>query len=163
MIAALATAASAEPVREDSLTTQPLALMARGGELGVEHLVREHWSAMAQIGLRGGALGDYSSTTYTGAIEVRWWLRPTMTRLYVGAHVSAGHTSLELAATGERMGTSWGLEQRVDVGWRFVIKNRVSITPSLGLGEHEDFDGRGKLAMYARPAIGSGLELGLLF
>lgn len=163
ILCAMCTPALADPERADAITTQPMELAARGFELGVEHHVRPHWSVMGQVGIRGAALGDYTSTTYTGGAELRWWHRAAMTGPFVAAHASVGRTSLALSATGEDMGSSWGLEQRIDVGWRFTVRNRVALTPSFGLGEHEDLDSSGRLAMYARPAVGVGFEIGFLF
>jgi len=58
------------------------------------------------------------------------------------------------------IGSSVGLTERVDVGWRWVVKHTVSITPSLGIGAIEDIDGTGRLATVARPTYSFGLELG---
>ena len=162
-IALLARAAAADPAREDAISTQPFELAARGGEVGLEHLVRAHWSVFGFVGLRGAALGDYTSTTYAGGAELRWWWHAAMTGFYAAAHLDLGRTSLALSGTDGEMGVAWGVEERVDAGWRFTIQNRVAITPSLGLGAHHDIDTTGSFAVYTRPALAVGLELAFLF
>jgi hypothetical protein len=156
LVAAFVAVAHAEPQGE--VETQPLALVAKGMSVGYDRPISRWWSLTGSIGLRGAALGDYTSTTYDGAIEARYWKRAAMTGPYVGLHASAGRTSLEMSATGMGVGTAWGFEQRVDVGWRWTW-GRLAITPSLGLGMHEDVGG---LAPAAHPVLGVGLALGLL-
>lgn len=155
-------AAAAEP-RDNAVTTQPFELAANGGEVGFEHRMHPHWSALGVFGLRGGALGDYTSTTYTVGAELRWWHRASMTGLYAAVHASVGHTSLGLSGMSADLGEAWGVEERADAGWRFTIANRVAITPSLGLGAHHDIDSSGRFAAYTRPVVGIGFELGFLF
>lgn len=58
--------------------------------------------------------------------------------------------------------SSWTLTQRLDVGYRFVLFRRLTLTPSLGLGAREDLDRTGRLAATARPIFGLGFELGWL-
>jgi hypothetical protein len=64
-----------------------------------------------------------------------------------------------MSATGESAGTAWGFEQRLDLGWRWTW-GRLAITPSLGLGVHEDVGGG--LAPAAHPVIGLGLAVGMM-
>lgn len=167
VIAAAAPPAHADDgTRDTVVSTQVWAAFTRGLSLQGEHRVAPHLSVVIEGGLRGGALGDYSSTTWMLGADLRWWFRPrgpvAIAGPYLAAHASAGRTSLVMSATGDGLGTSWGLEQRADVGWRFTIRGRVALTPSLGVGTHEDLDGRGRLAPTTRSSIAVGLELGCL-
>jgi len=157
----------ADGARDTVIATQPLAAITRGLALAAERRVATHWSVVVLGGLRGGALGDYSSTTWEGGGELRWWLRErgaiAIAGPYLAAHASLGRTSLAMSATGAPLGTAWGFEQRVDVGWRFTFRGRVALTPSVGLGAHEDVDGSGRLAASTRPTVALGLELGCMF
>jgi hypothetical protein len=152
-------AKSAEPTQV--FATQPLALIARGVSASYEHRIARRFSALVLVGYRAAALGDYSSTTLSTGAELRLWLRPStaMRGPYLGAHASVGTTRLSDDVMGH-IGSSTGLAQRLDVGWRFTIRRHVAITPSVGLGYREDIDASGRLATTARPMIAFGLEVG---
>ena len=160
-IAVLSAPAKGEPARDDIVDTDPLAVAAHGMSLGYEHRMSSSWSLGGTVGLRGAALGDYTSTTWVGAVDGRYWKRRPMVGPFVGLHASAGRTTLAMSATGADLGVSWGFEQRVDFGWRFTIRDRLAITPSIGLGAHEDVDH--VLAPSVHPVLGLGCELGFLF
>ena len=160
IVAAMTTAAAAE-TPDNEVETQVLAFVARGAAVGYEHGLTPKWSAEASLGLRGAALGDYTSTTWTLGVEARWWYRTAMDGPYVGLHASAGRTSLAMSDGGDAIGHSWGFEQRVDFGWRFIIKKRLAITPSIGIGEHEDVDHA--FAAGAHPVGAFACAVGFLF
>jgi hypothetical protein len=82
---------------------------------------------------------------------------------YLGLHVSVGYTQLEERSSAVRVGSSWGLSERLDFGWRVVAFDHVAIAPWVGLGLREDVDGRGRLATTARGAGAFGLEVGWMF
>jgi hypothetical protein len=160
--------ASMSPARAEdptaAITTQPLAVVGRGVSIGYERLVIPRFSVVALVGARATALGDYSSTTLTVGGEVRWWLRARPGRqlrsLYLAAHVSAGRTRLVDNTIDASVGSTIELTERVDVGWRFAVWRRLSLTPTLGVGGHEDYDGRGHMAPFYMPTAMLGLELG---
>lgn len=160
--AAGASTARAEPdAPTDVISTQPLALVARGVSVSYERRIAERFSAAVLGGFRAAAEGDYGSTTGTAGAELRLWLRrSTVLRgPYVGLHASAGYTRLTDDVMGDA-GASTGLTQRIDLGWRFVAYHHLAITPSLGLGCREDIDMRGRLATTTRGMAAIGLELG---
>jgi len=165
ILAALATAAHAEP--HDAVTTQPLALVARGISLGYEHLVTPRLSAVALVGARAAAEADYSSTTLTAGGELRFWPRARPGRelrgLFLALHASVGRTHLTDDVMDTSVGTSVELTERIDVGWRFVVRDRFAIAPTLGLGHHQDIDVGGRLATVDAPALMIGVELGWLW
>lgn len=156
-LCALAGVAHAEP---EVIATQPIALATRGLEVSYERELAPRWSWMALAGARIGAAGDYDSATLTGGGELRWWIRhaPEMRGPYVGAHVSLGRTTVTNSM--REIGASLGVTERIDVGWRWVIRDTVAITPALGIGAIEDIDESGRLATVARPTFAFGLEVG---
>ena len=153
--------ARAEPTRTEVIATQPLALVARGVALSYERRIARRLSAVALGGIRTAALEDYGSWTLTAGAELRVWLRRStpMRGPFVALHVSAGHTRLSDDAMGY-VGSSTALSQRADIGWRFTIRDRLAIAPTLGLGVREDVDSTGRLATTARGQIALGLEIG---
>ncbi len=160
-LVAAAVPARAEPTRDEVIATQPLALVARGVALSYERRIAPRVSAVALGGLRSAALEDYSSWTVTAGGELRVWLRAAtpMRGPFLALHASAAHTRLSDDAMGY-VGGSTALSQRVDVGWRFTIRGRVAIAPTLGLGVREDLDSTGRLATTARGQVAIGLEVG---
>jgi hypothetical protein len=162
VVALGASAARAEPgAPTEVIATQPLALVARGVAVSYERRITPRLSAVALGGFRAAALGDYGSTTETVGAELRAWLRArTVLRgPYVGLHASAGYTRLTDDVMGYA-GSSTGLTQRIDLGWRFVVHGHLTITPALGLGWREDVDMRGRLATTTRGMAAIGLEVG---
>lgn len=152
------------------LATAPFSWLGRGLTLSYERRPLPHryprLSATAMLGFRAGAGGDFTSRTGTLGATVTWWplssaARP-MRRLAVSLHTSASLTSVTDEVMDERIGSSWTLTQRLDVGYRFVLFRRLTLTPSLGLGAREDLDRTGRLAATARPIFGLGFELGWL-
>lgn len=152
------------------LATAPLAFIGRGLTFSYERRPLPqrypHLSAAALVGFRAGAGGDFTSRTGTLGASLTWWplssaARP-MRRLAVSLHTSAGLTSVTDEIMNERIGSSWTLTQRLDVGYRFVLFRHLTLTPSLGLGAREDLDRTGRLAATARPIFGLGFELGWL-
>ncbi len=152
----------------NAVTTAPLAFLARGAALSYERLVTPRVSVVALGGYRSAALGDYASTTWTGGVEARVWVRWPRTAVamsgpYLGLHVSVGYTQLTDRTTATRVGSSWGLSERLDFGWRFVALGHLAVAPWVGLGLREDVDGRGRLATTARVAGAFGFDVGWMF
>lgn len=156
---AAALAAQAEPV--EVFSTQPLALVGLGISAGYERQLSDRISVVALGGLRAPALEDFSSRTITLGGELRLWLRrhSDLRGPYVAFHASAGYTRLSDDEMGY-IGSSTGLTQRLDIGWRWVIRDRVSLAPSIGLGWREDIAGSGHLATTVRGMGAIGFELG---
>ena len=153
--------AHAEPVREEVIATQPLALAARGVSASYERRIAPRVSAVAIGGLRAAALEDYSSRTVTLGGELRAWLRQRtpMRGPFLALHASAGHTRLSDDVMGD-VGGSTALAQRLDLGWRFTIRGRVALSPTVGVGLREDLDSTGRLATTVRGHVAFGLEVG---
>jgi hypothetical protein len=163
VVLALAGAADAEPIRKEVIGTQPLALVGRGVSASYERRLTARWSVVALGGLRAAALVDFSSRTVSFGGEARFWIRrcTPMRGPFVALHASVGHTRLSDDVMGH-VGSSTALSARADIGWRFTIKSRVSLAPTVGIGLREDIDSTGRLATTVRPQIAFGFELGWL-
>ena len=149
--------AQAEP---EVIATQPIAFVTRGVEVSYERLAAQKWSWVAMVGARLAAEDDYDSSTFTLGGELRWWprRRTPMRGPYIGAHASAGHTTVS-----DEMGTigaSLELTERIDVGWRWRVMRHLTLAPSLGVGTIEEVDETGRLATTARLTVAFGFELG---
>ena len=143
------------------IATQPLALIGRGVALSYERQIAPRLSAVALGGVRGAAEQDFSSKTVTAGAELRYWLRgrTPMRGPFLALHASGAYTRLTDDAMGY-VGSQVALAQRLDIGWRFTIRDRVAIAPAVGLGLREDIDGAGRLATTVRGHLAIGLELG---
>jgi len=163
VVLALVGVAQAEPIREQVIATQPLAFIGRGISGSYERRFAERWSVVVLGGLRAAALVDFSSRTVSFGGEARFWIRRStpMRGPFVALHASVGHTRLTDDEMGY-VGSATSLSQRADIGWRFTIKSRISIAPTLGFGTREDVDSTGQLATTVRPQLAVGLELGWL-
>ena len=145
----------------DAITTQPLALVARGVNVGYERAVAPRLSIAGSAAYRSAAEGDYDSSTWTIGGDLRYWPRAALHGCYVGLHASAGRTAVTDTLMHADLGTSLEITERVEVGWRFTIEQHFAITPSLGVGMHHDV--AHGLATITSPSIALGLELGWLF
>lgn len=163
VVLALAGVARAEPVRDDVIGTQLLALVGRGVSASYERRISARWSVVTIGGLRAGALVDFSSRTVSFGGEGRFWIRrcTPMRGPFVALHVGVGHTRLSDDEMGY-VGSSTGLSERADIGWRFTIRSRIALAPTIGIGLREDIDSSGRLATTVRPQIAFGFELGWL-
>lgn len=163
MLLALTGAVQAEPIREEVIGTQLFSLVGRGVSASYERRIATRWSLVALGGLRAGALEDFSSRTGSIGGEARFWIRrcTPMSGPFIALHATAGHTRLTDDEMGY-VGSSTSLSHRADIGWRFTIKNRVSLAPTAGIGLRADVDSTGQLATTVRPQVAFGFELGWL-
>jgi hypothetical protein len=159
----LAGAARAEPVREQVIGTQLLSIVGRGVSGSYERRIAERWSLVGLAGVRAAALVDFTSRTMWFGGEARFWIRGStpMRGPFVALHASVGYTRLSDDEMGF-VGSSLALSQRTDIGWRFTIRSRISIAPTIGIGTREDIDSNSRLATTVRPQLALGLEVGWL-
>jgi hypothetical protein len=146
---------------EDVIATQPLALAARGVAASYERPVSKRLSGVGHVAFRSAAGEDFDSSTTTLGGELRIWKRNDrkLRGLYLGLRGSVGRTRLTDEMTGP-VGTSTTLTERLDLGWRWVIKNHLTLAPAIGLALHQQTTNTGNLAPGSQGAIGFGLELG---
>ena len=162
IIAAVIAASSATAhAEQDVIATQPLALAANGIAVSYERPLTSRYSGVAIVGYRDAADGDYDANTFTLGAEVRRWFRANarMRGPYAAFRASIGHTRVSEEQMGF-IGSSTSFTQRFDIGWRWVIRDRVTIAPALGIAIHEDVSGSGRLSPIGHGMIGVGLEVG---
>jgi hypothetical protein len=103
---------------------------------GETDLGRRKLSLAVAIGARGAAEADYKSSTVGIGVELRRWLRrpTTMGGLYAGVRTDLARTSLTDLMDDRGIGgiTTWTLG--ATLGYRFLIRQRVELTPSVGAG-----------------------------
>ncbi len=160
ILAMLVGVVQAEP-GHDVIATQPLAFVAKGIAVSYERpVIDERFSAVAIVGYRDAAGGDFDANTFTAGGELRWWFRRDgrIRGPYAAFHASIGHTRVSQDEMGF-IGSTTSFTQRFDIGWRWVIKQHVTIAPAIGLAIHEDVSG-GMLAPVGHGMLGVGLELG---
>jgi hypothetical protein len=158
LLVVLTATARAEP---DVIATQPLALAAKGVAVSYERPLNDRLSGVAIVGYRDGADGDYDANTFSGGGELRWWFRNEgdLRGPFAGFHLSVGHTRLSEDQMGY-IGSSTTFTQRLELGWRWVIKQHFTIAPTIGVAIHEDISGNGGLSPIGHAMPGIGLELG---
>lgn len=133
MLCAAIAVAHAEPHHAVSLeltTLQPTTLTI---ELDRD-LRRRKLSVAAAVGVRSAALGDYSSWTYGGGIEIRRWRRQPMRGWYGGLGVDLAATRMTQEMDDRALGTTWTTSASLALGYRFVLIRTVAITPSFSTG-----------------------------
>ncbi len=118
-----------------AVSLQVLTLDTTGMSLqGERHLGWKKLSVAVSLGARAAAYGDYGSTTLGAGVELRrWLLRPTtMKGWYVAARTDLARTSIDDMVDDRDVGSMLTWSAGISTGYRFVIKDRVEITPSIG-------------------------------
>lgn len=147
-----------------AVSVQILTLDTTGMSIQGEHdLGWKKLSVAVSIGGRGAAYGDYESTTIGAGVELRrWLLRPTtMNGWYVAARTDVARTSMEDMVDGRDLETMMTWTTGISTGYRFVIKDRVEITPSVGSALVVESGGMSPAT--ARGALVVGLTAGVVF
>ena len=107
-----------------------------------ERPVARRISAVAAVGLRDGGDGDYQSTTVALGGEMRLWLRPRQRGWFAGPRLEIAVLHMSARASGDlparSLGTTALITEGVVGGYRFVLFDRVEITPTLGLVVRHD-------------------------
>jgi len=166
----------APPAPSHALSLSLPALSTRSLAAAYEHarfFGDERFSLLGLAGLRRGATGDYSSTTVSAAVELRYWLTgrapwsPYATRAMVGAFAGL---RLGLASTttydeidDERIGNTLTLSEVLQLGYRFIAWQRMEITPSIGLQLRHEIELASRLPPWTRGAMTVGLSVGWVF
>lgn len=174
-------AAAEEPVLAPRyvLSLHIMSVALGGAALQLErHTASRRFSAACTLGGRVGAGGDYSAYELTAGAELRWWFPQwRLTRapripflgvcdiggLYVGARFEGGYTRTSAAADGRFVGSTVTAASWLSLGYRFPIRCRVEITPSISGGAKADIDTRLRLAVWPRFTAAFGLTVGVIF
>jgi len=180
-IQAPGTTSTAEVAHTSKAPTQAVslslaALSSRSLAAGYERgrlLGDDRFSALGLAGLRRGATGDYSSTTLSAAIELRYWLtgavpwahfdRRTMVGAFAGVRLGMSSTTTQDEVDDERIGHTLSVSESLLIGFRFIAWKHLEVTPSTGLQLRHDFELDSRLPPWTRATVTLGLSAGWLF
>jgi hypothetical protein len=126
-------------------------------------------SFVASAGYRAGAGDDFSSTTFAIGGGMRWWPWADIDDddrrtggFFLEGRVDVGWTRVTDEIENRVVGSSVDLAESVHVGWRFVLFDRVELSPTLGFGLSHQLDPEGLLAPSTEGKLGLALLLGVL-
>jgi len=176
----LAGIAAAEPAVERTaprhVVSLPLLSLSGAGGIGVQleqQLDRPRWSVAVGLAVRSNAGGDYSSLATTLSAEARYWLKgravwcdlPARSPVgwFVGARLDVTRTRTRDDVEDRALGSSLSFAETATFGYRFAVKRRLEITPSLGLGAKTEVDTSGRLPSWTRAEARIGLAVGWFF
>lgn len=131
------------------------------------------WSWIAGGGLRFNAGGDYGSSTLAAGGELRYWFKGTtlwattaprsMVGIYLGGRVDLAWTHTRDTYSGRAIGDNLAIAATLTCGYRFLIRQRVELTPMVGLGTTREIDLRGRLPSWRRGTARVGMTVGYMF
>lgn len=157
--------ARADEHDRNAISYEPFAILSRGLVLQYERLILPRVSVVGGAGARFAARDDFSSATWMGKAEGRYWLKREagMTGPYFGFQQTVSRTSLESRRYDRSIGAYWQVEESARFGYRFVVFGFQEITPSVGLSLIHEFDERGILAPVTQATAGMNLSIGWMF
>jgi hypothetical protein len=148
----------AAPVRPTFLVSVPLfALSSRGLAVEGELPIASRLSTSLAMGIRDPAGGDYGGYTLALGSTLRGWLRANQRGAHLALRLEG--SAVHLRRPGMDLGTAYGITPSLSIGYRFVIKDRVTITPDIGYGLDIDF-AHGAIPAHRRRSIVYGLAVG---
>lgn len=127
--------ASADQPYHHAVSVQLLTVDRTGAAIQGEHdLGWQKLSIALAVGARSAARGEFGSTTLGAGLELRRWLRrpTTMNGWYVAVRTDLSRTSIDDMVDDRDLGSLVTWSAGASTGYRFVIRNRVEITPSIG-------------------------------
>ena len=175
---AAAPAATVTALREPPRNALSLPLLSLSGLAGVglqyEHqLEARRFSVAVALAARGNAGGDYRSLATSASIELRYWLkgravwchlpRRAMVGWFAGARLDASRTTTHDRVEDRDLSASQAFAETLTFGYRFAIRGRVELTPSLGFGLRSEIDTSGRLPSWTRSTFTLGFTAGWLF
>lgn len=159
------------PVTRNAVLAYPAAFLRRGFAFAYERAFPEaRLSVLGRIAYDRQAGGDFRSNALGLGVESRWYFlgRGAFTRYagrapvgpYVGLRFGWMDTRLRNADQ-EFIGDAHRITWELGFGYRMVVASWLDLTPFLVGAVHQDvLDG---VVTEARPTIGFGLAIGLLF
>ncbi len=127
--------------RADVVSVPLFALSSRAVAVEAEHPLATRLSLGVAAGVRDPSSGDFGGYAFAVGPVLRGWLRPTQRGVHAVVRVETN--VVRLRRVGMQLGTAVGLDPAIGIGYRFVIRDRVAITPDAGLGGDIDFGHRG--------------------
>ncbi len=127
--------------RAEVVSVLLFALSSRAIAVEAEHPISTRWSLGIAAGVRDPSGGDFGGYALALGPAVRGWWRPDQRGVHAVVRMESNFVSLRRA--GKNLGTAVGIDPAVGIGYRFVIRNRVAITPDVGVGGDIDFGHRG--------------------
>lgn len=164
LLAPRATQADEQPAK-NAISHEPFAILSRGLVVQYERLVLPDVSVVGGLGARFAARDDFTSQTWLGKLEGRYWLsdRPGMVGSYVAFGATAARTAVENRRMSRDLGAMWQFEETLRIGYRFVAFGFQEITPSSGIDVIHELDERGRLAPISYVTLGVNLTVGWMF
>ena len=127
--------------RADLVVSVPVfALSSRAIAAEAELPVTPRLSLGVAAGVRDPASGDFGGYALALGPALRGWRRPTQHGLHGVVRLES--SLVQLSRANKNLGTAFVLAPSLGVGYRFVIRDRLAITPDVGLGGEIDFGHR---------------------
>lgn len=157
VVALLATSAHADE-RPQLVVSVPLfALSSRALAVEGERPVASRLSVSLAAGVRDPASGDFGGYALALGTALRGWLRTDQRGAHLALRLEGN--SVHLRRPGMDLGTAYGIATSLTIGYRFVIKDHLAITPDIGYGVDVDFAHDGIPAHRRRTPV-YGLSVG---
>ncbi len=157
-----------------SLHLPALAVAGLSGQYEHYTFPKQRLSISGMLAFRANANnGDYSSYSYGMGVELRRWFYEravwsslvgrTMAGPYVGARLNIMHTRVKDELADRTIGGALTFAESLAFGYRFLIHQRIELTPSVEFSARTETDTSGRLGAWTRFSVGFGLSIGYLF
>lgn len=133
------------------------ALSSRAVAAEAELPVASRLSLGVAAGMRDPASGDFGGYAFAIGPSLRAWRRSTQRGLHGVLRVESNVVHLE--RPGRSLGTAVGLDPALGLGYRFVVRRHLTITPDLSFGADIDF-GHRSIPTQRRWTVFYGLAVG---
>lgn len=154
----------------------PLFSMKGFGGIGVQYerfALPDRWSLAGSVAARSNVGGDYDSLGLGLGFEARYWLKGrtlwaklparSMVGWYLGARIDVGWTRTVDEVRDSTVGSGLAIAETGFIGYRFVIKERVEITPALGISVRTELDLHGRLPAWTRGGMATAITVGWMY
>lgn len=133
------------------------ALSSRAVAAEAELPVARHVSFAVAAGVRDPAGGDFGGYALAVGPALRAWRRADQRGVHAVLRMEASLVQLRRADMD--LGTAFVLDPSLGVGYRFVLRDRLTITPDVGFGGEIDF-GHRSIPTHRRWTFGYGVSVG---
>lgn len=133
------------------------ALSSRAIAAEAELPIASRLSLGLAAGVRDPASGDFGGYAFAVAPSVRAWRRSTQRGLHGVLRVESN--VVHLSRPGRSLGTAVGLDPAIGLGYRFLVRRHLAITPDLSFGADIDL-GHRSIPTHRRWTAFYGLAVG---